>query len=269
MFWVIWRDQCHKSTIRCHPGKCSAERHYGVRSGVYAEVVAGISSSIAAEQSAIGVVRLANRLTLQHIDRIGDDGSLATIDPGTQLEDRAARATIVRIGATARYSATTPKSLRQTVLKCSGAYPISFLATSLPDSKDIRTTTTAGPEAPLRVLSPSTPVISLGTEGTHTIFAARAIASAQPERRSLPVTMGQCRAGSQLYPNLVESSAVLTSRMVSLESASCNRDAEGYHWVELTCLDCGGCALSSDPGVDCTKTLTSGVKCIAGRCVAA
>jgi len=40
------------------------------------------------------MVRIANRLTLQRIDRIGDDGSLATAKPGTQLEDRAAGETI-------------------------------------------------------------------------------------------------------------------------------------------------------------------------------
>ena len=69
-------------------------------------------------------------------------------------------------------------------------------------------------------------------------------------------------------PIFVEYSTVLTSRLISLESASCNRDAEGDHWVELT-IAYRGSALSSDTGVDCTETFTSGVKCIAGRCVAA
>lgn len=116
--------------------------------------------------------------------------------PRDSLEDRAADATIARIGATARCSATTSKSLLQTVLKRSGACQMSFLATSQPDSIDTGTTIAAGPEASLRVLSPSTTIISLGTEGTDTIFAARAMASDQPIRRSLSATTGLCQAGS-------------------------------------------------------------------------
>ena len=71
-----------------------------------------------------------------------------------------------------------------------------------PDSVDTVITITAGPEASLRVLSPSTTIISLGTEGTDTMFAARAMASDQPIRRSLSATTGLCQAGSQICPNL-------------------------------------------------------------------
>lgn len=76
-----------------------------------------LTISTAAEQSGIGAVRSANRLTLQRFDRIGDDGSLATIDPGTQLEDRASGETSSEAERQPRYSAPTPMSLRQTVLK--------------------------------------------------------------------------------------------------------------------------------------------------------
>ena len=63
------------------------------------------------------MVKLAKLLTLQRIVRIGDDGSLATVIPGTQLEDRAAVENSSEAERLLRYSATTPKSLLQTVLK--------------------------------------------------------------------------------------------------------------------------------------------------------
>jgi hypothetical protein len=70
------------------------------------------------------------------------------------------------------------------------------------DGIDAGATITAGPEAVLRVLSPSTSIVSLDTIGTDTIFAARTMASAQPGRRSVPVPTGLCRVGSQSCPNL-------------------------------------------------------------------
>lgn len=119
--------------------------------------------------------------------------------------------------------------------------------------------------ATLTATSPMTTIVSIGQDegGYYDIYEARIAATGQFDKRS-PVPTGRCQVGSHSCPNLrgVFRCVDVTNDIFSEYLSS---------RVKRSCIDkidCGGCALSSDPGVDCTETFISGVQCVAGKCVA-